>query len=209
MAITLTEIITGIRSRVNDDSGVLKDALLIHFINIGQNVVYNQLLPIIAIKLTATAKQNLIIAQSEYSLPTDCRDVRRVRVNGKKALEKSIEEIDFIGSGMDAATTSQPNYLEWAKKIEIYPTPIAAVTNGIRIDYLKQVEPLVSGSDVSIIPEEYHGLIVDYVEGLALRKLDKIDKAQVADQTISKMFGDILNTNAQQMALTELKKEKS
>ena len=208
--ITLKEMRDDVRARVNDDEGKLGTAHLTHIINIGQSVVYNQLLPIISIKLTATEKQNTVIGQSEYSLPSNCREVKRVKLNNKKATGKVIEEIDTVDTNTFAlATTDEPAYLEWNKKVEIHPTPTSVIIDGIRIDYLKQTIPLLTDMNISIKPEEYHGLIVDYVEGVVLRKLGRAQEAIISENTISKMFTDIQNANNQQLAITELKKEKS
>ena len=208
MAITLLEIRGDVRARVSDEENKLTNTFLTHVSNIGQNVVYNQLLPIISVKLTATHKQNTAIGQAEYPLPADCRDVRRVKLNNKKAREKGIDEIDSVDSGFELATIDEPAFLEWAGKIEIHPIPTSIIVDGIRTDYLKQTVPLVLDGDKSIIPEEYHGLIVDYVESLALRKLDRVDKATVADGTISKMFTDILNANTRAIQMQEIDKQR-
>lgn len=206
--ITLAEMRADVRARVNDEEGKLTNTLLTHLINIGQNVVYNQLLPVIAIKLTATQKQDTVVGQSEYSLPADCREVRRVKLNNKKAREKTIEEIDSVDIGFGLATTDEPAFLEWSGKVEIYPTPTSIIPNGIRIDYLKQTISLILDTDKSIIPVEYHGLIVDYVESVAFRKLNKINESTLADQTVSKMFTDILNANVQSIQKQEIDKER-
>lgn len=208
MAITLKQVRDDIRSRVNDEKGELTNSALNQWVNIAQNVVFNQLFPIISTKLTGTNLQTTTADVAIYSIPADCRQIRRVKVGTtaitlKKAREKSIDEIDSVDRTFDLATVEEPAFLEWANNIEIYPTPTATIANALRIDYIKQVTVLAADTDVSAIPEEYHGLITDYVEAYVLRKLGRADKATIADQTISKMFGDIIAANSQQMAMTE------
>ncbi|MBU2251764.1 MAG: hypothetical protein KJ977_05270 [Candidatus Omnitrophica bacterium] len=205
MSISLSEIRSDVRARVGDETGKLTNTLLNHWANIGQNVVYNQLLPIISPKLTESLAGTITANINKYLLPADCRDIRRVKVNGYKAREKVIDEIDSVTTGYEQATITEPAFLEWAGKIEIYPIP--SQTGTYQVDYLKQIIPLVLDTDISGLPEEYHGLIVDYVEMLSLRKLNRGNDAVNSENTIAKMFTDILGANANQLQIQQVMKE--
>lgn len=200
MGVTLDEIRKDVRSRVGDSAGELTNSLLNHWANIGQTVVFNQLYPVINTKLTDTALIDTVAGTAKYSIPATCRQIRRVKLNGKKTIEKSIDDIDSINNTFDSATANEPVFLEWGGKVEL--APVSAIQTGtalLQIDFIKQTVNLTNDTDKSIIPEEYHGLIIDYVEMLALRKLGRADKSTSAEQTIAKMFTDIINANTQSL----------
>jgi len=208
MGITLTKILADVRSRVNDEQGILTNTLLIHWTNIAQEVIYMQLLPVLEPKMTKTQIRTVTSNPSVSSLvlPDDCKQLRRVVINGKKAKQKNIDEIDSM-VGTFGADDSQPAYMEWSGLIEIFPTSL--VLTSLRFDYLKQLTELIlNTNEISALPIQYHGLLVDYVEMLALRKLNRIDLSGAAEQTLSKMFNDILNVTAGQIVKIDADKER-
>lgn len=205
--LTLKQIRNDVRSRVNDEELKLGDGLLNHWINIGQDVVMNKLLPVLSVhpKLTATDSNNLIIGINKYIVPSSCKRIRRLRIkyatdgSFKKAIEKSIDEIDNAIENSFGATTAEPLFLTWANYIEIYPIPTTVVSAGLQIDFIRQKVNLVNDTDISILPEEYQGLLVDYVEILALRKLEKGEQANNNEQIIAQMYSDIIGANQAQL----------
>lgn len=204
MEISLEKIRADVRARVNDEQGILTDTLLTHWANISQEIVYTQLFPILEPKMTGT-KIEATAVPLPYLLPS-CRQIRRVLINGKKAKQKRIDEIDSMSASFGASAID-PAYIEWAGKIEVFPVSITNAT--IRIDYLKNIALLELDSDISILPQEYHGLIIDYAEMLALRKLNRGDQAVAAEQTIAKLFNDILGSVTGQIAKIDADKERT
>lgn len=205
--LTLKQIRNDVRSRVNDEELKLGDGLLNHWINIGQDVVMNKLLPVISVhpNITATELKDLAVGVNKYSLPISCKRIRRLKIKYttsatlKKAIEKSIDEIDGAMENSFGATTAEPLFLTWSGFVEIYPMPTEIVVSGLQIDFTKQKVMLVSDTDISILPEEYHGLMVDYAEILALRKLDRGEQANNNEQIMAQMYGDIIGANQSQL----------
>lgn len=209
MGINLLTMRNDIRSRVNDEKGDLTNPLLTQWINISQNVVYNQLLPVLSAHpaLTGRVKIDIQSGVNEYPIPTDCRQIRRVRINGKRAQEKGIDDIDITISNALIAGENDPAFLSWAGKIEFFPVPSAPSTGGLIIDYQKHVVPLINDTDISILPPEYHGLIIEQAIKYALLRIGGQSMAVNSETLISKMVNDILLANAQQLAVRETRAE--
>lgn len=198
-----------VRARVNAKSGALTDTLLIHWANIGQDITYTQLLPVLSPKMTASKKEEVIIPVDGYELPP-LRQVRRVLISGKKAKRKEIDEINSADNSF-GASEQEPFYVEWSGKIEFYPVTLmgGSTARHIRIDYLKPIVAFSESVLVSSLPEEYHGLIIDYVEMMALRKLNRVDAANAAEQTIAGVVQNILGANAATISSIEAAKGRS
>lgn len=209
-AITLNQIRSDVRSRVSDEEMKLSSGVLTHWANIAQDVIYNQLLPILSIKMVQRNIISIAIIGGKYSftIPAN-REIKRVLIAGKKARRKTFDEIDSVMEGFEAATTANPVYLEWGNTIEIFPVEGFTVENVIELFSLKQIVPMIEDSSTPSIPEEYHGLIVDYVEAMALRKLGRVDAAINVETMQAKMYGDILGGTAQQIMLEDAKKERT
>ncbi len=212
-AITLSGIQSDVRSRVNDEEGRLSSVLLTHWANIAQNVVYNQLLPVIANKMSRKDTVAISVVGEKYVFPVPLnREIKRITIGGKKARRKTFDEIDSTFDGFDKATLDSPVYLEWGGTVELFPV---CGTGGFRNDTtmeifsLRQITPMTEETPAPTIPEEYHGLIVDYVESMALRKLGRVDAAINAETMQTKMYTDILNATVQGIMLEDAKKERT
>jgi hypothetical protein len=100
---------------------------------------------------------NFVLDQVEYVLPTsDFLILNRVEVKypnsstyvkADRIDDKQVDNSAFINNEISLASEARPVYRVFDNSLFIYPKPSAAVTNGISIEYLKDVTDLATGTD--------------------------------------------------------------
>lgn len=178
MAITLTELITNVRSAVDEATARgWSDAELTVWINDG--------LKDVARKTQSLQQYSASIAgvasQAKYDLPTDLLGLHRVEYQtGTQVYPLQLMTIDefdqYWGLQQDTASSYPFIAYTWgfpgaatSLKLGIYPV-LSSSTGTIRIWYYRLPVTLASGTDVAEIPAGWENLVVDYCEYRARRK---------------------------------------
>jgi hypothetical protein len=115
-----------------------------------------------------------VAGTSQYAIPENVLDVRRITVNGVPFIRVGVEQIfdarAFGGRVLgDAGGTFSPGYATTgARVIEVYPTPD---TSGYAIDALATVAGvgMVSETDTPAIPEDFHPALKAKAIAMGLR----------------------------------------
>jgi hypothetical protein len=121
--------------------------------------------------LTDNATDSIVDGTSEYNLPSDVLDIKRLAVNGIELDRVSRFQIDLEKAGNWSADAGTPQkfYVDLDpnnKKLRLYPIPQAGDvgTNNIAIEYIK-LPPTLS-ADASV-PLDGHTLLIAYQNALA------------------------------------------
>jgi len=110
----------------------------------------------------------LVQDQEEYVLPSDFIILNRVEilypnqtdyVQALRIDDKQVEGAAFGNDEIPSGSTGSPRYRTFGNSIFIYPSPSAAVSAGLRIEYLTDIAELVSASDIPSLPTIVHHVI--------------------------------------------------
>lgn len=114
---------------------------------------------------------NLVQSQQEYPLPDDCMKVKRVEltfdaVNWKRVRFMDINERlrpNDTTSVLNDFSPSEPYTDIHESSLFLFPVPTAAVTNGLKLWYIKRPQDMSLTTDSPLLPKEHHIWIVDLV----------------------------------------------
>lgn len=167
-----------VRSAFGDFSGAqLSDAAILSWINDGQREIVNS-----NTILRATKYADIVAGQQDYSFPEDkVLAIEAVYVNGypienisPQAAREYILKLDpklILGSDKPVI------WYERAGIITFYPVPDTAVTNGLKLEYVKVPVPLDSLSGPLGIPDRYFNELTTYTTSQALEADENYDAA--------------------------------
>lgn len=111
---------------------------------------------------------NLVQDQEEYVLPTDFVILNRVEilypnatdyVKANRVDDKQVELGAFGNDEIPFGSSGAPLYRTFDRSIFIYPSPTAAVTNGLRIEYLTDITALSASGDTPTLNSLVHHII--------------------------------------------------
>jgi hypothetical protein len=167
-----------VRSAFGDFSGAqLSDAAILSWINDGQREIVNS-----NTILRATKYSDIIAGQQDYSFPEEkVLAIEAVYVSGypienisPQAAREYILKLDpklILGSAKPEL------WYERAGIITFYPVPDTAVTNGLKLEYVKVPTPLDSLSGPLGIPDRYFNELTTYTTSQALEADENYDAA--------------------------------
>lgn len=117
-------------------------------------------------------KFNLVANSALYSLPTDCMQLKGVRLaysspstnsDYRVARHYDPSQVHNVSSDEEGGiSTNFPIYDVTNNYVRIKPTPSSAVTNGGKLWYIARPSALTLTGDSPIIPTQYHDLLSVY-----------------------------------------------
>lgn len=184
---TLAQIRTNVRSEILEPNpGFWSDADLNRFINTGKTKIAEVLN-----MLAAPYAFNTVAAQDgPYNLPANCFQIRRLEVNGYPIDPATVDirnQTYNLVNGSAVTPQGQPRrYYMLGLNFYLYPAP-DQVYSGL-LWYPQWVPDLVSDGDIpSLIPAEFHDMLVEYAVGEALNRANDPNA-----QTYQARFADFL-----------------
>lgn len=166
---TGNDVSTRVRSGFGDTSGAqLGDPSILSWINDGQREIVNSN-PI----LRATKIGDIIATQYDYTFPSDAvLTIEAIYVDGypirnmtPQAAREYIQKQD--PTKLNVAERPEVWY-ERAGTITFYPVPSKTITNGLKLEYIKNPTPISTLSSTLGVPDRYFNELVNYVMAQAL-----------------------------------------
>lgn len=174
-----TDVATRVRSAFGDTSGAqLADANILLWINDGQREIVNSN-PI----LRSSKTTDLIKDQADYTFPSDkVLVVEAIYIDGFPIDNLSPQEArEYIQKQdpTEVSTAKRPAiWYERAGVITFWPKPNENITNGLKLEYIKNPTSLSSLSSAVSIPDRYFNELVNYVIAQSLEMDENYDAAQ-------------------------------
>lgn len=138
---------------------------------------------------------NLVLGQEEYVLPSDFVILNRVEilypdqtdyVKANRIDDKQVDTGAFANDEIPQGSTSGPVYRTFGNSIFIYPTPTAAVTSGLRIEYLTDITELSAGGDVPTLNTLVHNVLAI---GAAYEYCLTTEQSRKAQMLLNQLYG--------------------
>ena len=167
-----------VRSSFGDFSGAqLSDAAILSWINDGQREIVNS-----NTLLRATKYANIVAGQQDYTFPEDkVLAIEAVYVDGypiENVSPQAAREYIIKLDPTSLLTAERPEiWYERAGVITFYPTPQKAITNGLKLEYVKTPNSLAALSGDLGIPDRYFNELVNYVISQALEADENYEAA--------------------------------
>lgn len=175
---TGNDVALRVRSQFGDMSGAqLGDPALLSWINDGQREIVNSN-PI----LRDTKYTDLVATQSDYTFPNDkVLVIEAIYIDGfpiKNLTPQAAREYIQTMDPQKTLTAERPEiWYERAGIISMYPVPSKNITNGIKLEFIKNPTALTVLSDMLGIPDRYFNELVNYVISQALEMDENYDAA--------------------------------
>jgi hypothetical protein len=173
-----TDVADRVRSQFGDVSGAqLADAAILRWINDGQREIVNSN-PI----LRATKITDIVAGQQDYSFPNDkVLAIEAIYVSGypiKNVSPQAAREYIISIDPTALLNAERPEvWYERAGVITFYPVPNKAITNGLKMEYVKVPANITTFGDTLTIPDRYFNELVNYVIAQALEMDENYDAA--------------------------------
>ena len=167
-----------VRSSFGDFSGAqLSDAAILSWINDGQREIVNS-----NTLLRATKYANIVAGQQDYTFPEDkVLAIEAIYVDGypiENVSPQAAREYIIKLDPTSLLTAERPEiWYERAGVITFYPTPQKAITNGLKLEYVKTPTNLAALNNDLGIPDRYFNELVNYVISQALEADENYDAA--------------------------------
>lgn len=174
-----TDLASRVRSQFGDTSGAqLADSSILAWINDGQREIVNSN-PI----LRATKITDVVAGQSDYTFPGDkVLLIEAIYVDSYPITNVSAQaarEYIMQYDPKKAETVERPEvWYERAGIITFYPVPSKSITNGLKLEYIKNPTSLTSLSQTLGVPDRYFNELVNYVIAQALEMDENYSAAQ-------------------------------
>lgn len=180
----LSELITEARHMLDElveAESHWTDARLTIWLNEGQEDVATRLPASLQPKLGDTELQHLSTGVSDYTFDTERIRIDAILLNYTGGILKNsdynvarVVDISFINALNNnilyEPTTDDPYATIHGNTITVYPDPIGAAVNGLKIFFLKPPTDLSDGTDVPEIPQFAHRWLVIYAVSKALQE---------------------------------------
>jgi hypothetical protein len=175
---TGNDVSTRVRAGFGDVSGAqLSDPNIIAWINDGQREIVNSN-PILRASKTA----DITKGQYDYTFPSDkVLTIEAIYVEGypirnmtPQAAREYIQKQD--PTKLNVADRPEVWY-ERAGVITFYPVPDKTITNGLKLEYIKNPTPITTLSSTLGIPDRYFNELVNYVTAQSLEMDENYDAA--------------------------------
>jgi hypothetical protein len=175
---TGTDVADRVRSQFGDVSGAqLADAAILRWINDGQREIVNSN-PI----LRATKISDIVAGQQDYTFPGDkVLAIEAIYVSGypiKNVSPQAAREYIIAIDPTSLLNAERPEvWYERAGVITFYPVPNKAITNGLKMEYVKVPANITTFGSTLTIPDRYFNELVNYVISQALEMDENYDAA--------------------------------
>lgn len=179
---TTFDVYERVRSLFGDTSGAqITDDMVLRWINDGQQEIVNNN-PI----LKDTKYSDIVADQAEYTFPNDkVQYIEAVYVDGRPVRNltaQAFREYILADDPNRSATTKYPDiWYERNGVLTFYPTPDTSITDGLKLEYVKQParQVIISTSATLSIPDRYLNELVNYVMTQALELDENYTGAQL------------------------------
>lgn len=177
---TGTDVASRVRTGFGDSSGAqLADASILSWINDGQREIVNSN-PI----LRATKITDVVTGQSDYSFPNDkVLSIEALYISGYPLTNLSPQAArEFIQSQDPSKllTSDRPEiWYERAGIITLFPVPSKTITNGLKLEYIKNPVALSALGSTLSVPDRYFNELVSYVIAQALEMDENYDASNM------------------------------
>ncbi len=175
---TGNDVSTRVRSGFGDTSGAqLADSALLSWINDGQREIVNSN-PI----LRSSKFTDLVAGQYDYTFPNDkVLLIEAIYIEGypiRNLTPQTAREYIQKQDPKKTNSSEQPDiWYERAGVITFYPVPSKSITNGIKLEYIKNPTSLTALSQPIAIPDRYFNELVNYVTAQALEMDENFEAA--------------------------------
>lgn len=168
---TNQEIITYVRKRTNSTSSTLSDNDLLTFINERNRQLFAALQMVREDYGGERSTTDLVASQQEYALPDDCMRLRRLEAMLDGVTWHKVEFFDISQhDNANDSTSISNNYTKdkpfadvHENGLFLYPIPDAAVTDGLKLWYIKRPQDNNDLGGSQVLPKEHHMYIVELV----------------------------------------------
>lgn len=167
-----------VRSSFGDTSGAqLGDGPILNWINDGQREIVNSN-PI----LRDTKVTNVVKGQSDYTFPADkVMVIEAIYISGYPLTNLSPQEARAFIRKQDPELESSAQrpeiWYERAGVITLYPVPDTNITDGMKLEFIKNPTPLTALSETLSVPDRYFNELVTYVTAQALEMDENYEAA--------------------------------
>jgi len=166
---TNQEIITFVRKRTNSTSSTLSDDELLTFINERNRQLFAALQSVREDYGGERSTTDLVASQQEYALPDDCMRLKRLEV---KLDGKTWNKVEFFDIGQHDNANDEVSIRSTYTKdkpfadvledgLFLYPIPDTAVTDGLKLWYIKRPQDNNDLGGSQVLPKEHHMYIVE------------------------------------------------
>lgn len=200
-----TDVASRVRSQFGDTSGAqLADLSILLWINDGQREIVNSN-PI----LRATKLTDLVAGQPDYSFPGDkVLLIEAIYVDNYPIMNVTPQAArEFIMTADPAKVQKAETPEVWYERAGIltfFPVPNKSITNGIKLEYIKNPTSLAALTDAINVPDRYFNELVNYVIGQALEMDENYDAASFKQRQFRDGLDRLSNKeNVTQSALYE------
>jgi hypothetical protein len=196
---TSATILAQIRFLTNQNATTLGDTDCVRLMNIYFNRLVQSIVDVNEDFFADYSTFDLVNAQREYTLPTDCLKIKRLEIsydatNWDKATPITEHEIGIPLDDSNATevdtnfSSNNPAYHIFNGSLFLYPKPSAASEEGGKLWYIKRQTALAADTTEAniTIPIEFHYLIAEGASADVFRRLGKEDRAQVADSNFAR-----------------------
>lgn len=176
---TGTDVAARVRSQFGDTSGAqLGDTPLLSWINDGQREIVNSN-PI----LRDTKITDVVAGQSDYTFPNDkVLLIEAIYIDGfpiRNVTAQAAREYIMTADPKKAESAERPEvWYERAGIITFFPVPNKSITNGLKLEYIKNPTSLPALTSTLSIPDRYFNELVNYVIAQALEMDENYTAAQ-------------------------------
>lgn len=177
---TGTDVASRVRTGFGDSSGAqLADSSILSWINDGQREIVNSN-PI----LRATKITDVVAGQSDYSFPNDkVLSIEALYISGYPLTNLSPQaarEYILTQDPTKVLSAERPDvWYERAGIITLFPFPNKSITNGLKLEYIKNPTSLTSLAATLGIPDRYFNELVNYVIAQALEMDENYDASNM------------------------------
>jgi hypothetical protein len=173
-----SDVLSRVRTQFGDVSGAqLGDDPVLQWINDGQREIVNSN-PI----LRASKVTDIVAGQQDYTFPNDkVLGIEAIYIGGypiKNLSPQAAREFIMSADPKAESTAERPDiFYERAGVITFYPVPNLTITNGLKLEYIKNPTPLTSFDEYLSIPDTYFNALVNYVTSMAMEMDENYDAA--------------------------------
>jgi len=165
----ITAVSELINQPLTDDSQTVTLTSVKRNLNRGYKKIVNRVVALNQDYYLRLAKADLVANQSTYALPEDFKRLRRLDISFDGTTRSKGVRIDrqTLYDPMSSVSEASPLYSLISDGIELYPTPVSDVTNGLWLWYVENVSDMVADDAEANVPLGYDDLCIDYAVGMA------------------------------------------
>lgn len=180
-----------IHQDVSDDTNPVTNTMVKANLNIGYRKVISAVVSINQNFYVRKSTADLVEDQEMYHLPDDCRKLVRLEIGYSTSTDLRLAEaIDMneVGDPLTGFSEGAPYYSAIGNQVRVYPTPTAAVTDGLVFWYVEMIEEMSGSTDTPDLPLGYDHLPLVYATAKAKLVLGLTDEH---DRMMGEFMGEI------------------